>query len=70
MQTGRLMTRLLQQFRGKRAVGLNQGERGSKHEEYWAVLDPSRGRATGICCQNGREQERKKESKVTPRFGA
>ena len=24
----------------------------------------------GICCQNGCEQERKKESKMTPRFGA
>lgn len=51
-------------------MGLNQGERGSRHEEYWAVWDPSRGRATGICCQNGCEQERKKESKMTPRFGA
>ena len=47
METGRLMTRLLQ-FGGKRAVGLNQGERGSR-SEYWAVLDPSIGRATGIC---------------------
>ena len=44
---GRLMMRLLQ-FGGKRAVGLNQGERGSR-SEYWAVLDPSIGRATGIC---------------------
>ena len=48
METGRLMMRLLQQFGGKRAVGLNQGERGSKNE-YWEVLDPSIGGATGIC---------------------
>lgn len=48
METGRLMTRLLQQFGGKMAVGLNQGERGSRNE-YWAVLDPSIGGATEFC---------------------